>query len=237
VSSILFAHAQPAIARVVEAVLGLYGFDVHTVRTGDEARELLGQRRFDALVIDVAVTGTPAFELVSVAKSLAQQPDHGAPVVVFVSSVYRKTSYKRRPARLYGADDYVEIHHLADMLPGKLAKLLAIDAQVDGGARVDAESKAATALRLEADRRVESYDADEMAALVVADVLLYNGDGIADTASVDEARAAVSEDLDVARDLLEQLARASGVPVPADDPVGRAFERLFAEWRTKGATS
>lgn len=228
-SSILLAHDQPGIARAVEAVLVLYGFGVRTVRSGIEVQRTLEQERFDALVVDVAVPGVPAFDLISVAKDLAQDPGKGAAVVILVSSVYRKTSYKRRPARLYGADDYVEIHHLGDMLPGKLQRLLSVDREVDDDARVDAESKAADALRVEGDSRVKAYDAAEMAALVVADVILYNGEGIAGTSDASAARAAVADDLDVARDLLGQLAKAAGVPLPEGDPIGEEFDRLIGE--------
>ena len=34
--------------------------------------------------------------------------------VVLVASIYNRTGYKRRPTSLYGADDYVEQHHIPD---------------------------------------------------------------------------------------------------------------------------
>ena len=43
--------------------------------------------------------------------------------VVLVASIYNRTGYKRRPTSLYGADDYVEQHHIPDALVGKLERL------------------------------------------------------------------------------------------------------------------
>ena len=42
----------------------------------------------------------------------------GGDAAALVATVHRRTSYKRRPARLYGADDYVEIHRLGEQLRG-----------------------------------------------------------------------------------------------------------------------
>ncbi len=44
--------------------------------------------------------------------------------MVLVASVYNRTGYKRRPTSLYGADDYVEQHHIPDALVGKLERLI-----------------------------------------------------------------------------------------------------------------
>src|SRR5690606_33684975 len=77
---------------------------------------------FSAMVLDVALPGTLAcYELIQLAKTGLPQP---ISAVVLVASVFRRTSYKRRPTSLYGADDYVELHRLGDQLPGKLWYLL-----------------------------------------------------------------------------------------------------------------
>ena len=46
--------------------------------------------------------------------------------VILIASVFNKTAYKRTPHSLYGADDYVEQHHIPDMLPVKLARLIGL---------------------------------------------------------------------------------------------------------------
>jgi len=47
--------------------------------------------------------------------------------VVLVSAIYDKTRYKRAPSSLYGADDYIERHHIHDGLIPKLKKMLGIE--------------------------------------------------------------------------------------------------------------
>jgi hypothetical protein len=43
---------------------------------------------------------------------------------VLLSSVYDMRRYKRTPTNLYGADDYIEKHHIPDFLVNKLRKLI-----------------------------------------------------------------------------------------------------------------
>lgn len=223
-SVVLFAHERPSVARAVGHVLRARGFDVVSVRDGNAATEALEGRRYDALVVDVALPGRPGYELIDVARE-AHGRGRGAQAVVLVSSVFRKTSYKRRPARLYGADDYVELHHLGDMLPDKLARLLGLDAPRDDAA----EQETTDAVTEVADARFDDEDPEQLATLIIADVVLYNGDRLAETATVDEARSALRDDLEVARDLLRQVFAARGhrTPAHADAAVDDAFEGLM----------
>jgi DNA-binding response OmpR family regulator len=113
---VLLAHGGPVIAGAAQRILEAHGFEVEIARdsTGVEAALDRGLARWDALVVDVALPGAPGFELTGPAR------DAGVKVVILVASVFRRTSYKRQPRRLYGADDYVEIHHLGDHLPNRL---------------------------------------------------------------------------------------------------------------------
>jgi DNA-binding response OmpR family regulator len=221
--TVLLAHERPGITRAVRRVLQLYGFDVDTASDGRVARTALQQRAFDALVVDVAMPHVPGYELTELAKSLAgADPPRGAPIVILVASVYRRTSYKRSPTRLYGADDYVEIHHLGDMLPAKLRSYLGMP---EAGVGPQVEDQAAEALRAEGDRRMSEQDPQGLATLIVADMVLYNGDRILAASDPDAAVAAVSEDLDIARKLFDQVV-AGGAE--GDDPIGEAFRNLMA---------
>jgi hypothetical protein len=149
-------------------------------------------------------------------------------VVILVASVYRKTSYKRRPVRLYGADDYVEIHHLGDMLPSKLRQLLQLPASgLPPGKQAALEDEAHLALEVEGDSRMSEHDRDSLASLIVADMVLYNGDRIAGAADLAAAEAAVADDLAIARELMDQVARAGGGTAQQPDPIGRAFRSLM----------
>jgi DNA-binding response OmpR family regulator len=223
VSAVLFAHERPSVARAVTHVLEARGFTVDSVRDGDAAAGALRTRRYAALVVDVALPRRPGYELVELARAEASV-GHGAQVIVLVASVFRKTSYKRRPARLYGADDYVELHHLGDMLPQKLARLLRIHTPPTDA---EAEAEATEAVYEIADARMDDQSADEIAALIVADVVLYNGDRLAEASTLSQARAALSEDLDVAGDLLRQVYVARGQTIDAEAALERSFSALM----------
>jgi len=205
-------------------VLEREGFEVHHVTEGERAVARLTQERWDGLVVDVALPGTPGYELIELARSAS--PEAGAKVVVLVASIYRRTSYKRRPTRLYGADDYVEIHHLCDSLPRKLYEHLKLPpvAPVE-----QTEAEAREALRVEGDTRLEEPEADHgrLAALIVADMVLYNGDAIHAAHDLVGAMTAVRPDLEIARELYSQVVRAEGGQVPGD-PIGEAFVELMA---------
>ena len=69
--------------------------------------------------------------------------------------------------------------------------------------------------------------------LIVADVLLYNGDRITEADSVEEALAAVASDLDGARDLFGQVRPE----VIEGDLIGEAFRELVAGLERTGEVS
>jgi CheY-like chemotaxis protein len=204
-------------------VLGQEGFAATFVPDGKVALAELSRTRWDALVVDVGLPEIPGYELVERAKSLHAQ-GRGAAFVVLVASVYRPTGYKRRPTRLYGADDYIEIHHLGDALPVKLRRLLGLPARAPDDAEVRG---AAIALRDEGDARLDACGAAGLAQRIVADVVLYNGDRILGAADVETAAAAVADDLEVARQLFGHMVRARGEATDGTDPIGVAFRELM----------
>jgi DNA-binding response OmpR family regulator len=208
---------------VATRVLDICGFAVEPVSSGSAARASLRRQRWDALVVDVALPEIPGYELCGMARS---EPDGGAGIVVLVASVYRKTSYKRRPARLYGADDYVELHHVGDQLPQKLRRHLHLTDEV---APAEAREAARVELREEGDSRMQPDDSARLASLIVADMVLYNGDRIIGAHDFAAAKSAIADDLDIARDLFAQARQAEGASALPGDPIGDAFRRLMAE--------
>lgn len=219
--SVLFAHERRAVGRAVSHVLEREGFSVHIVTGGRACRKALAGQRWDALVVDVALPEVPGYELADEAR--AATGESGARVVVLVASVYRRTSYKRRPTRLYGADDYVEIHHLCDDLPSKLRLHLGLPPSAPSE-RVAAEAR--EQLRVEGDARLRPADHERLASLIVADMILYNGDALHAATDLASAEEAVAADLAIARDMFAQILRGEPARVPAADPIGDAFARL-----------
>lgn len=229
---ILFAHERRGVARAVQRVLEREGFSFEHAPDGATCARRLTETRWQGLVVDVALPTVAGYELVQLARDAG--PAAGAEVVVLVASVYRRTSYKRHPTRLYGADDYVEIHHLCDSLPRKLYQHLGLPPEP---AAETLEDEAREALRVEGDTRMEEPLADQrrLASLIVADMVLYNGDAIHAALDLAEAEAAVGPDLDIARQLFAQVVRAEGGQVPGD-PIGEAFASLMGAMGRGGPT-
>ena len=88
---------------------------------GDDTWQRLLASRPAVLVADVALPGLYGFEVAE--KVRAEQSIAGTKIIL-IASVYDKTRYKRRPSQLYGADDYVEKHHIPDLLVPKINNLL-----------------------------------------------------------------------------------------------------------------
>lgn len=230
--TVIVAHERPAVRQIVGRVLTQEGFDPTPAADARAAIDLMTTKPWAALVLDVALPGAQVFELCD--RTIALRGDGvGAQCIVLVASVYRSTSYKRRPTRLYGADDYIEIHHLGDALPAKLRRLLGLDDTTS-----DLHLDAAEALRVLGDGRMTEHDHAasgyrNLAKLIVADVVLYNGDRLLSATDVASAEQALAQDLAAARELFANVTkgdaarRGAAVP-PAGDAIGQAFSELMA---------
>ncbi len=98
------------------------GFRVDMASDGIEALKKANEIRPLGMVLDVGLPGgVYGFEL---CEQLKGSPATKDIKIVLLSSVYDKRKYKRKPTSLYGADDYVEKHHIPDSLPIKLRKLI-----------------------------------------------------------------------------------------------------------------
>ncbi len=133
---VLVAHDSEVVRDTVCSVLKEAGFGVDTAVDGVEALKKATENRPAALVLDVGLPGIYGFEL---CERLKGSQDTAGIKIILLSSVYDMRRYKRTPVNLYGADDYIEKHHIPDFLPDKLKKLLL----PDGGAPQAASKKAA----------------------------------------------------------------------------------------------
>ncbi len=249
---ILVAHERPVIGQAIRRVLEAQGLRAEVLFDGDRVAEALKAREYDGLVLDVALPGAPVHELVELARTGVALP---VKAVVLVASVFRRTSYKRKPQQLYGADDYVEIHHLGEQLASKLWRLLGADPSGVPGL-VEAEAALATQ-QAEPDEppadaaaaaAADSQRRARLAELLVADLVLYSGDRLLAAESLPEARAALAPELEQARLLLRPLGRFVADPAPAadaqttadagpaqDDPVDAALAALLRSLAPEGA--
>lgn len=105
---------------IMEEVLRDGGFVPWRVASGEEALRLIEEWKPAAAVLDVSLPGIPVFEICDRIRNNTDQSGMG---IILLASVYEQTRYKRAPTSLYGADDYIEKHHLRDSLVPKIVRL------------------------------------------------------------------------------------------------------------------
>ena len=235
---VVVAHDSDTIREVVRRLLEDVGWTVEAVRDGARAVAALDHAP-EALVIDVALGGVLAFEVIEEVRR------RGLPTrVVLIASIYNRTGYKRRPTSLYGADDYVEQHHIPDSLVPKLAQLIGAPPRPMPAVQAHGDTLEGRKIRSAGEGRLEEVPpagavapeqiarAVRLARLIVADVALYNGDALdrADaTGDASELDARLRTDLEEGRLLFD-------LRVPAEvrrlrDFVAEALDDLRAQRR------
>lgn len=118
---VLIAHDSDVIRKMIGDVLTDAGFRVEMAADGTEALKKAIEQRPQGMVLDVGLPGIYGFEI---CERLKGNPDTKSIKIVLLSSVYDMRRYKRTPANLYGADDYIEKHHIPDFLADKLQRLI-----------------------------------------------------------------------------------------------------------------
>jgi DNA-binding response OmpR family regulator len=100
VARILYAEDDVAIAAMVEFSLAEEGHEVRSVHDGATARRVLGEERFDVVLLDVMMPGVDGFAL---CRELAARPDR--PRILIVSA--RTSRADVQTGLDAGADGYV----------------------------------------------------------------------------------------------------------------------------------
>lgn len=118
---VLIAHSDPALCDTVGGILGSHNLRWKSCHDGETALELMGLQPPQVAIVDVALPGLFAFEVV---EKVRNRPGLAGVKIMLLSSVYNKMAYKRRPTTLYGADDYIEKHHIPLDLIAKIHKLI-----------------------------------------------------------------------------------------------------------------
>ena len=229
---VLVAHDSETIRDLVSRLLREAGYQVTSVAEGHEALAALDHRP-DALVLDVALPGVFCWEVLGKVKERGL-----ATKSILIASIYNRAGYKRRPTSLYGADDYVEQHHIPDLLLIKLAKL--VGGPIPDGKQIDAAVAEETdrirdaseaRLRIRYATRDEGLmRAKRLARLIVADIALYNRDLA--FLGEDERQARLREDLEEGRLLFEL--RVPHELRESHDFVAEALEEWLHEARRGG---
>ncbi len=122
---VLVAHDSSVVADMITGTLQRAGMRTDYAPNGLEALRKATELRPQAMVVDVGLTGIYGFEL---CERLKGSSDTRSIKIILLSSVYGLTAYKRAPVTLYGADDYIEKHHIPDQLADRLRRLLSGEA-------------------------------------------------------------------------------------------------------------
>lgn len=125
---VLVAVEGSATREMIREVLEGVGFDAIETSTGREALFLLKKSRPAIAILDVGLPQIFGFEVCEIIKKSPVLKGTG---VILVASIYDKARYKREPDSLYGADDYIERHHIRDDLFFKIKRLLGIKKRGD----------------------------------------------------------------------------------------------------------
>ena len=118
---VVVANESPAFCKAVSRVLASEPFDVITFNDGREAMTAITEMKPDVVLLDVALPSIYGFE---VCEAIRKDPAIAFVKIILIASIYDKTRYKRAPLSLYGADDYIEKHHIPDTLAVMIYRLL-----------------------------------------------------------------------------------------------------------------
>jgi predicted Zn finger-like uncharacterized protein len=118
---VLVAHDSNVVVDMIRGVVSEAGLSVEHAPDGLDALKKATALKPQVMIVDVGLTGIYGFEL---CERLKGDPDTRGIKIILLSSVYGLTAYKRNPVTLYGADDYIEKHHIPDKLVPKIKQLL-----------------------------------------------------------------------------------------------------------------
>lgn len=124
---VVVANESLAFCEAVRKVLAGEPFELFVCTDGKEALDTVERVCPELLLLDVALPTMFGFE---VCERVRQNPELSGIKIVLIASIYDKTRYKRSPNSLYGADDYLEKHHIPDSLVPMIYRLVSGDTPV-----------------------------------------------------------------------------------------------------------
>ena len=118
---VVVGHSDVELCYTIMKIVEDAGFEGVLGHDGAEVLAAMDAVRPQVAIVDVALQGLYAFEVV---ETVRRRPGLDNVKIILLSSVYNKAAYKRHPNSLYGADDYIEKHHIPDDLVLKINRLL-----------------------------------------------------------------------------------------------------------------
>lgn len=241
---VLVANSDPVVCDTVAEILKNENADVIKAHDGVYAMEVVEQQIPDVAILDVALPMMYGFE---VCEHIKGHPDLKKIKVILMASIYDKTRYKRNPTSLYGADDYIEKHHLHDDLITKINKAmlsLAPDVKPAEGPQKEAEETITSEIKQElpTDREVESLRTEEkaidnkdrevdekarrLARIIVSDIALYNDELVTEGIKNGTFYTLLKDDI---TEGLEHYKSKVPPSIPAEAYLNGAFDDFIAK--------
>ena len=135
---VVVANESVTFCNTVKDVLARESFEVYAFHDGRDAFDAIARIKPDVVLLDVALPSMYGFE---VCDAIRKEPEISATKVILIASIYDKTKYKRAPVSLYGADDYIEKHHIPDSLAAMINRLVPEQKPLESPAGTVAESE------------------------------------------------------------------------------------------------
>ena len=155
---VVVANESAAFCDAVRKVLATEPFDVYVYNDGKTAFTAIEKIKPDLVLLDVALPSMYGFEI---CEAVRKNPAISATKLILLASIYDKTRYKRAPSSLYGADGYIEKHHIPDSLVGMVYNLVSGQKPVDSSDRkkTPPEEEAQAAPEVPTSRDIDAREA------------------------------------------------------------------------------
>lgn len=122
IEKVLVAIDGEGTKELIKELLSGSGFKVVEANSGNEIIPLLNRQRPGVALIDVGLPDGLGSDFCSMIKKDPRLKDT---VVILMASIYEKNNkYRRQPSSLFGADDYIERHHIQKDLLVRIRKHL-----------------------------------------------------------------------------------------------------------------
>ena len=221
---VVIAHESDVIAEELGKALLNGGYTPYRAENGVQAQELIRKHEVSVVVLDVGLRDKLAYQIVDECR---RTPQLESIKFILLASVYSKTAYKRSPNSLYGADDYVEQHHIPDMLCDKIQRLIGNSQDETAVENLEGRKEA---IRIGEERQdlKGGQRVIVLAHSIVADIALYNQSEVEKVATGELSKALESA-LEEGRRILRETVDQSSFPT--EDPIGDAFESFINDIR------
>lgn len=121
-ATMIVANESTAFCTAVQQMLSVEPFEVLVCNDGLEALKAIETLKPAVVLLDVALPSMYGFEI---CEEVRRNRELDGVKLILVASIYDKTKYKRTPSSLYGADAYIEKHHIPDSLVPLVNRLIA----------------------------------------------------------------------------------------------------------------